>query len=468
MKKEFDVLVIGCGPAGITAASICAQYNVSVALVDMERAPGGRVLKDVEDGFNLKHTTFMETRDSRRLLARFGDSKSKITYFQGSVLTDINRKTALIDGPEGQFEVTAKAFILAPGALEAPAVFPGWTSPGVYTLGSYNSMIKRGQKLNERVLVAGSGPLLYALAANVKKGGGKLAGIIDAASFSDNVSLGLTLVKSKYYSKMSIAMKGGLSLLSSKWKTRCRVTSVEGEAGNFTVRTTMMDDNWNSTTVGPTFSVDAVAVSYGLHPNTDLSRRCECKHTYNPFMGIWLPVLDSCLRTSQDGIYVAGDAALVKGYEGAQVDGEIAALAALIDMGKGQGLERKLFDLQKYRRTCELFSEKLTDIAEPGPGYFAELDDSVVICRCESITIKDIKRAVAEGARDKNGIKKRIRLGMGHCQGRYCGQLIDRLLSQIAGANHTPADYTPRTPAQPVRIGVLAGESMPVDIEFRQ
>ena len=467
MKKEYDLLIIGAGPAGLTAASVGARQDVSIALVDMERAPGGRVLKETEDGLKLKHTTSSEQGEAAALGRLWTGAAQKVDYYSGSVLADIDGKRAVLDGPQGPTVIEAKSVILAPGAVEAPALFPNWNTPGIYTLGCYNSMIKRGQKLKEKVLVAGSGPLLYAVAANVGAGGGSMAGLLDAASMSQNIQLGLALASGRYYGKMALALKAGLALMRPKWRRRCRISRVEGRAGDFFVKTVDMDDNWRTVKAGPTFNVEAIAVSYGLHPNTDLSRRCECRHSYDPYSGIWKPVLDCCLRTSRPGIYLAGDGALVKGYEGAAVDGKIAALAALIDLGRGRGYEKELFELQRYRRACESFADALASVSEPGAAYFDELADDITICRCESVRVRDIKRAAAEGARDRNGIKKRLRLGMGHCQGRYCGQVIDRILAGLIKSEHLPREYTPRTPVLPVRIGVLAGEAMPADEEFR-
>jgi len=99
-----------------------------------------------------------------------------------------------------------------------------------------------------------------------------------------------------------------------------------------------------------------------------------------------------------------------------------------------------------------------------GPGTStgcgaAEMDDDTIVCRCEEVTAHDIKRAIAEGATDLTGVKRRTRAGMGLCQGRTCESLIARILSselRIGTAGILAASARP--PAVPVTFGVLAGE----------
>jgi thioredoxin reductase/bacterioferritin-associated ferredoxin len=467
MNKQYDILILGSGPAGIHAAVAGAQHGASAALVDMARTPGGRVLKTTEDGRELAHTTGAELNSAKNLESLFKSHSSKFDFFSGSTIVDLVDRQAVIDGSRGQMTLAGRKVILAPGALETPAVFKNWTTPGIYTLGGYNNMIKRGHKLPRSVLAAGSGPLLYAVAANISKSGGKLAGLLDAASFSQNAGLACTLLRGRYFGKIGVAAKAFAALTGTKWKRRCRISAVEGQAGNFTVHTAYMDDNWKTVNAGPVFKTEAVAVSYGLHPNTDLARRCECAHSYDPVTGTWTTTVDDFMRTSVPGIYLAGDGVEIKGYEGAANDGRLAGLSAVVDLGLGGSLDQEIRDLQKKRRECRAFAAVLSACSEPGNGYFAELTDDLVICRCENITVKRIRSALAEGASDRNGIKKRTRLGMGHCQGRYCGQVIDKILAGFAASAHVPAMFGPRTPIMPVRMGVLAGLQLPVDDEFR-
>jgi NAD(P)H-nitrite reductase large subunit len=85
------------------------------------------------------------------------------------------------------------------------------------------------------------------------------------------------------------------------------------------------------------------------------------------------------------------------------------------------------------------------------------LDDDVVVCRCEEVTVADIRRAISEGARDLNGVKRRTRAGMGLCQGRTCETLVARILAEaLAKRAADVIQGSVRPPVIPVTFGVLA------------
>ena len=97
-------------------------------------------------------------------------------------------------------------------------------------------------------------------------------------------------------------------------------------------------------------------------------------------------------------------------------------------------------------------------ISRPRPGIFNIVSDDTVVCRCEEVSMQDVISAVADGARDVNDIKRRTRLGMGHCQGRFCGQVINELIWRLTDVRGQRGIFTPRIPAKPVPFACLAGE----------
>ncbi len=88
------------------------------------------------------------------------------------------------------------------------------------------------------------------------------------------------------------------------------------------------------------------------------------------------------------------------------------------------------------------------------------MDDDMIVCRCEEVTVLDIKKAIAGGATDLTGVKRRTRAGMGLCQGRTCESLITRILAQELGKKAAEIlAASARPPITPITFGVLAGET---------
>jgi bacterioferritin-associated ferredoxin len=85
--------------------------------------------------------------------------------------------------------------------------------------------------------------------------------------------------------------------------------------------------------------------------------------------------------------------------------------------------------------------------------------DDTIVCRCEEVTAREIKQAIAEGATSLTGVKRRTRAGMGLCQGRTCQNLVSRMLTEATGLRgaELPPD-TARPPVKPVTIAVLGGD----------
>jgi hydrogen cyanide synthase HcnB len=166
------------------------------------------------------------------------------------------------------------------------------------------------------------------------------------------------------------------------------------------------------------------------------------------------------METSISGVFAAGDGLTIKGYSAAIEEGRVAALEActqLDRLGKREAdrlLRPALRKLKRFNR----FGQIMDALSTPQPGIFNILTDDTVVCRCEEVTMQDVISAVADGARDVNDIKRRTRLGMGHCQGRFCGQVINELMWRLTDVRKQREVFTPRTPVKPVTFGCLAGE----------
>jgi NAD(P)H-nitrite reductase large subunit len=83
--------------------------------------------------------------------------------------------------------------------------------------------------------------------------------------------------------------------------------------------------------------------------------------------------------------------------------------------------------------------------------------EKAIVCRCEDLTLEDVEKAIDEGYTDLEELRKKLRIGMGPCQGRVCIQLVERILKNKTG-RRVEMDSLPtsRPPVVPVSLGTLA------------
>jgi NAD(P)H-nitrite reductase large subunit len=229
-----------------------------------------------------------------------------------------------------------------------------------------------------------------------------------------------------------------------------------------------LDEGWQPVSgTEQRIAVDAVVIGYGFVPATELSRLAGCEHVYGPDQGGWVPVRDDDMRTTQPGLYVVGDAGGIRGAVAARLEGRIAAYSVARDVlgtGKAErGLEGARRQLARERR----FARMTATLFTPGSGLDALATDETIICRCEGVTLGQIKAAVRDGARTAGEVKGVTCAGMGNCQARICGTVLPRLVARelaSLGLPHlaAPECLTVRPPIHPLPLPALAGSALAV------
>jgi NADPH-dependent 2,4-dienoyl-CoA reductase/sulfur reductase-like enzyme len=201
---------------------------------------------------------------------------------------------------------------------------------------------------------------------------------------------------------------------------------------------------------------DAVALGYHLRPETQLADLARCAFRFDEKSRQWLPQIDELGRSSEAGVYLAGDGVRVLGADGAELAGRLAACAALQDLG--HDIEpATLAGLKRQQQKMDRFREGLVE-AFPWPAaQAARLSDDTVVCRCEGITAGELRRVIRdEGACEANRAKAFSRVGMGRCQGRYCGHAAAEI---IADAAAVPVERVGRlrgqAPVKPLSIATV-------------
>jgi NADPH-dependent 2,4-dienoyl-CoA reductase/sulfur reductase-like enzyme len=451
-RDSYDVVVIGAGPAGLAAAATAAEAGLSTLLLDENAGPGGQVWRAIA-------STPVTERD--RLGADYWAGADLVRAVRASGAEIIQRATVwsldchleigVSVGGVSAF-VTARRVILATGALERPFPIPGWTLPGVMTAGAAQTMLKSSALVPDgRTVIAGQGPLLWLLAAQILRLGGRIDRILDTTerrNYLVALPHAFAFLISPYFAK-------GLALMR---EVRAKVPVLSG------VSDLAAAGDGQLATVGymaagrrETLQADLLLLHQGVVPNVNLAMAAGIEHRWDELQLCWSPVLDPNGNSSVDGIAVAGDGAGIGGAGAAVVRGRIAARAAVEALAPAAAA--KLTSMAALRASlvqAERGRAFLDTLFRPAPQFRIPKGDTIV-CRCEEVTAKDILDAVAIGATGPNQLKAYRRTGMGPCQGRLCGLTVTEQMAQARGKSPQEIGYYRlRAPVKPITLAELA------------
>jgi NADPH-dependent 2,4-dienoyl-CoA reductase/sulfur reductase-like enzyme len=452
MTESIALAIVGAGPAGLAAAAEAAALGVPVAVVDAFPLPGGQYYKQTP--LALGETEAPDAYAPQLLAAAAGEG---VRLLPGTAVWGIFPEEGgyllCLYGPQGTpRRLQARAVVLAPGAYDRPVPFPGWTLPGVMTAGAALTLVKHQHVLpGHRVLLSGTGPLQLVLARHLLDAGAELAGVLDANPFPWRGW------------RHAAAAWGQWARLREGWDSlRAMLRARAGIRWGEIVWRAGGDDRVAQAAIGPvdggpaeTVAVDAICLGHGFTPAIQLSRLAGCEHRYHPVQRAYVPVRDEWLATTLDGLFVAGDGAGIGGKDVARLEGRLAALGAARAMGREPDADRVAAlrrELERQRR----FAAVLDDLF-PLSAHLADLlTDETVLCRCEEVTVGEVRRAIAEGATTVSAVRMVTRAGMGRCQGRMCGSTVAEVVARALDRPVEAAGQaTPRPPVVPVPLAGL-------------
>lgn len=447
-----DLIIIGAGPAGASAAIAATELGLRTVVVDEQHAAGGQVWR-APSGPNVPQD------DGARLRHRLAECGATCAFGRRVWLVERGFTVSAL-GPDGAEDYRAPALIVATGAHERHVPVPGWTLPGVIGLAAATILLKSQHVLpGRRVVVAGVGPLLLLVAAEILRGGGEVAAVIDANRRRDWVaSPGALLSRPDLAGRgagwIARLLRAGVPFLS-----RHALRRIEGADGvTHVVAGPIQDDGTPLGGAERGFDCDAVCVGYGLQSSTEVTRLLGAWHAYQP--GGWGPVTTDEQLTSIPGLYACGDGAGVQGMAAAPLRGQIAAIAAARDLGKlpvAQAATR-LATLRTRLGRAARFGDAMATLAMPPAKLTAAIPPDTIVCRCERLSRAVLDDAIAQGAVTVNDLKSATRCGMGPCGGRMCEYAAARLIAARTG--RSPEDIgvsTARPPLRPVTLQTLAG-----------
>ncbi|MGA2651514.1 MAG: FAD/NAD(P)-binding oxidoreductase [Terracidiphilus sp.] len=414
MTEHFDILVVGAGPAGIAAAVTAAATGERVGLVDDNPAAGGQIWR----------SGAAQSTAARTWLERL--AASPVARFQGWRVVDSPSRCVLrAEGNRVCRDLGYEQLVLATGARERFLPFPGWTLPNVMGAGGLDAMVRGGLPIaGKRVVVAGTGPLLLAVAAHLAHRGARIVAICEQASLGRFLPFFASLLGEPV--KVMQGIEYALSTFGSKIYTGCWPVAVSGQEKLETVTLRRGGRQWEE-------RCDYLACGFHLVPNLELPALMGCRID-NGFV-----VVDDRQQSSIAGIFCAGEPTGIGGVEIALLEGEIAGLAAAGKLDAANKLA-----LRRRRRFG--FVRALTAVTELDPRLKQFVTDSTLVCRCEDVSFARIREHASW-----REAKLHTRCGMGPCQGRVCGAAAEFLLGWDAGSILSSV----RPPIYPVLVSSL-------------
>src|SRR5437879_785275 len=330
ITKRFDVLVVGGGPAGISAALSAAEQGAHVGIVDDNHNLGGQIWRG--------EATNCTSAASHWINGLSG--KGVESLCAALVVDQICPNTLLAETADHICELSYSKLVLATGARERFLPFPGWTLPNVMGAGALQALVKSGLPVHgKRVVIAGTGPLLLAVASYLRKHGAEIPLICEQASASKLARFAMMLIRhpEKIFQGLQLRKDiAGILLATSSWPVAA--------LGKRTLEAVTIARAGKSETV----QCDYLACGFHLIPNTELPVLLGCR-TRCGYVQV-----DELQQTSVQGIFCAGEPTGIGGVDLALIEGQIAGLAATGKIAETQALLPKR---ERFRRFARVLDE---------------------------------------------------------------------------------------------------------------
>lgn len=448
-----DLLIIGGGAAGLSAAAKATALGLAVELVDERPAPGGNFYA----GAHLDTHTGLDADYARgpALISAARAAELHTGTFAWRV--ERNGQTFIVDGGERVRPIAPRRLLIATGAMERPVPIPGSTLPGVMYAGAAQLMLKTaGTVPAGRYVLVGSGPLLLLLATQLLKLGAAPAAIVDTTPEAGATRL-LPDVRAAFSVPglllKGVRMVGALQAARIPWHKLAREVSIGGQGR--AERVTFSDRDGRRQSI----EADLFLLHDGIIPNDQVTRQLGCAERWNAGQHCFNTQVDAWGQTSLPGIFAAGDCTGIWGARAAERAGELAALQIASQLGRISAADRDrqagaaLGELRRHKAFRPFVEARFP----PAISRAAAAADDTVICRCENVTAGEIRSAIGQGATGPDQLKSFTRCGMGPCQGRSCSMAVAEIIASETGSTVAAVGRQDiRAPLKPLPLGKIA------------
>ena len=463
-----DVLIVGAGPAGMSAALALTAAGAKVRVVDEQPGAGGQIYRSIDQVYTQRPQDLQlygpDYAKGRELSRQFSQADIDLSY--GTSVWDISiangkPEVGLVQDDQASY-VFPRHIILATGAMERPTPFPGWTLPGVMTVGAAQTLFKASALIpDSRPVIAGTGPLVYLFVQQMIAVGSKPALILDTGPASLPPSRWADLAHASVQN-FGALYKGWRWMREIKQAGVERITGVTSLAAKGNQRLQSVEYSRDNQSFEIT--TDLLLVHDGVIPNSHLAFAAGCEHRWNSMQRYWAPVLNPQGLSSQQDISIVGDSASIAGADSAVCCGRVvgwnvANLLGLVDDARCRS--ETMRDKQVISRHSVL-RRFLDNHFRPLEAFQTPSDKETIVCRCENVREGDLHEVAELGCMGPNQGKAFTRCGMGACLGRQCGNTVSQLFAQyhkraVADIGH----YRIRSPVRPLTLKQLSTLDLP-------
>jgi NADPH-dependent 2,4-dienoyl-CoA reductase/sulfur reductase-like enzyme len=449
------VAVIGAGPAGISASLALIAKSVQVTMLDEQPSSGGQIYRNLGN---------MSADQAQSLGSDYITGKLLLKQLEQAIdkkiLTRISRTSvwSVTEEKEVSWSIDGRSYcqkfdaiILATGSIERAMPIDGWTNPGVITVGAAQILIKTARYSPPSSVLVGSGPLFYLVACQMLEMGNPPKALLETQNNFDLLKAFIQLrpnLTSLLYLVKGLVMLAKLRFFGVKRIKAVRDVRIKSKGNSHIIE-------FSKAGTKSQIEAETVLLHAGVHPNIQITQALGLKHDWSQENQCFEPRTDKFGRTSLKNIFVAGDGIKILGADAAKISGKCAALALLAD----NGFLKAKSDLSRTYRSHQKYVQirKFLDVLYAPKDWYSCPKNNIVICRCEEVTAGKIREAVKIGCLGPNQLKAYSRCGMGNCQGRYCGNIVVNLISEMVGQTPEETGYFRiRSPIKPVSLAEVA------------
>lgn len=430
-EVECDVLVVGAGPAGLSAARALAVAGAEVIVVDERPYAGGQFFQPLAPS----HVAGLAALDARyrdgAVLRRSAELAGARIHSDTTVRAAASAREvpALVAGQATLFR--PRRLVLATGAREQPWPVPGWTLPGVTTVGALQSLARSYRVAPGRqIIIAGNGPHCLQTAAELLDGGANVTAVFEAAPRPSLDRLGALAGMALADPFLTMSGAGLIARLGKLIHWNSRITLISGDVKVYSVDAGLYR-----------IDADIVGLGYGFSSSSEFAQSLGCAHRFvERGLGSMETIVDLDGRTSVETVFAIGDGASFAGARSATTQGEIAASAIASDLGLRSAEPRTA--RRTLMRTAR-FQSALEELFSAAPMNVGDIRDDTIVCRCEEVTAGELRRQIAAGQDTPTALKQATGAGAGRCSGRHCASVVTRLCHYLPRPKPSPGPNLP-------------------------